>query len=444
MTTWFRLATLLALAPSIGAGQETVPSVARTHSSFWQAAGGVLAANGLTWGYNWYVQRWHWANVGTRSWAANLRDGFMWDDDCFVDNQLAHPYHGSFYHSSARASGYGYWSSLPYVVAGSASWELFFENVRPSLNDFVSTTLGGSALGEVTFRLSSLLVSRRYRGGAALGREIGAFALSPIARAHTLLLGAGAIQSLEPTPTHSAWVSVGSVHDPGTPAIGLASRGFAELAIEYGTPFDENAIRPYDAFEFRIRLTRDAAMPVDRVEVAGLLARHLVHRSATSQVALGLFQHYDYLDTAPFDFAGQSLSGAWLYTRRLSPRVQLNLDARLETLLLGALSSDHGHFFRRDYDYGPGAGGRLSGSLRRNQRKLLQFEHRILWLHSLHGAPANHLVTAARVGAVLPLARVVQLGGDYGLLTRHSSYRGFPRVTRQAREMRAYLILSLN
>ena len=81
--------------------------------SFWHAAAGVAAVNFITWGYDWYVQRWPWANVGTAAWGQNLRKGFVWDNDLFLDNNLAHPYHGSFYHSSARASGFGFLARFP-------------------------------------------------------------------------------------------------------------------------------------------------------------------------------------------------------------------------------------------------------------------------------------------------------------------------------------------
>ncbi|HVQ48285.1 MAG TPA: hypothetical protein VMS62_15760, partial [Gemmatimonadales bacterium] len=54
--------------------------------SFWHAAAGVAAVNFITWGYDWYVQRWPWANVGTAAWGHNLRTGFVWDNDLFLDN----------------------------------------------------------------------------------------------------------------------------------------------------------------------------------------------------------------------------------------------------------------------------------------------------------------------------------------------------------------------
>src|SRR3954468_8247911 len=253
---WCRLVVALGLLPTIVGAQEAAP---RRHPSFWRAAAGVLTANGLTWGYNWYVQRWHWANIGTHSWGANLRDGFIWDNDCFIDNQLAHPYHGSVYHGSARESGYGFWGSVSYVAGGSATWELFFENVRPSLNDFINTTLGGVALGEVTFRLSSLLSTRRATGATALARQVGAFGLSPMSRAQSLLLS-DADGELPQAPSYQTRLLVGALRNRGDPGSAPgAARGFVDLTVEYGNPFDEDARKPYDAFDFRIQVSRGLA-----------------------------------------------------------------------------------------------------------------------------------------------------------------------------------------
>src|SRR5919112_3351786 len=191
--------------------------------SFWQAAGGIAAVNGLTWVYNWHIQRWAWANVGTRSWWENLNGGFEWDDDAFGANQVAHPYHGSLYFNSARASGYDFWRSTPFVAAGSLSWELFTENVRPSINDLINTTLGGIALGEVAFRMSSLLTT----GNSRTARQLGAFVVNPLSRAQSLVHGSA--QSLAPTPpeTRSTLIAVGQRRGVGASPDGvIASRPF--------------------------------------------------------------------------------------------------------------------------------------------------------------------------------------------------------------------------
>jgi hypothetical protein len=417
--------------------QEGVPPPAPA-PSFWQAASGVAAVNGLTWFYNWRVQRWDWANVGTRSWWANLRDGFTWDDDVFGANQAAHPYHGSLYFNAARASGYDFWGSAPYVAAGSLSWELFTENVRPSLNDLITTTLGGIALGEVSYRMSSLLSSR----GTAASRQLAAFVLSPIARAQSLVHGSSRASSIEGPESSSALLAVGQRRGAGaSPAGSTGNRPFVGFTFHYGSAFDEQVRRPYDAFEFRLHLSPDDQVVLTHVSVSGLIARHHLSRASRNQLLLGLFQHYDYDDVPLAKASSQSLSGALLY-RRPGARTQMDLGFHVEVAPLGTVSSDHNLVRRRDYDFGVGLGSRFTGVLRHDGRDLLRLDARSIWIHSMYSADANHLMTTARLSAAIPVIRMVSVGGDVGLTFRQSTYRSQPRVTKRIPQVRAYLTWS--
>jgi hypothetical protein len=399
--------------------------------SFWQAAAGVALTNWVTWAYNWYIQRWPWANVGVQTWGHNLRQGFVWDNDCFLDNQLAHPYHGSMYHNSARASGYGFWSSIPFVAAGSASWELFGENIQASLNDLINTTFGGMALGEVTYRLSALLGSGRGGKPAGLPRELGAFVASPLATTHALLHGR-LRENVDAT-----------LSSPGAPArfaIGREGRQpFLELAVQYGNQFGTSFNRPYDAFEFRMRVSPTAEIIVNQVGISGLLGRHRLSRSRQSQMFFGVFQHYDYDEVPGIKSSGHSVSTALLYQRSFDGRNRLNLSAHLEGVLLGGISSDQGHYWRRDFDLGPGVGARLGAAFIRDQHEWLRLEGRLLWLHSLHGSDANHLASFIRLGAAIPVAGGLGVGGDLAITTRHSRYREFAPVTKRTSQIRAFL-----
>jgi hypothetical protein len=438
-----RLPANLVLASSLFIGgpagaQEGIGPGDMDRPSFWQAATGIVAVNGLTWFYNWHVQRWDWANVGTRSWWANLRGGFTWDDDAFGANQVAHPYHGSLYFNAARASGYGFWGSTPYVAAGSLSWELFTENVRPSLNDLINTTLGGIALGEVSYRMSALLTSK----GSAASRRMGAFVVSPIARTHSLVHGRQAGRTYSPESS-SALFAVGQSRSGRTaPSDDPRSRPFVGLTFQYGSPFDESVSRPYDAFQFSLRLTPNQHVVLSHASVSGLLTRRHLIRSSRTQVLLGLFQHYDY-DDLPFAKASsQSLSGALLYRRGSGRRTQLDLGLHLEAVPLGAVSSDHYAVRRRDYDFGPGLGGRFTAALRHDGQDLLTLNARTVWIHSVYAAEADHKSTTARVGAAVPVMRMVSVGGEFGLTVRRSSYRNQPAVIKRFPEFRAYLIWS--
>jgi hypothetical protein len=392
---------------------------------------GVVVANWVPWAYNRYVQRWPWAKVGTRTWGENLRRGFVWDDNSFLDNQFSHPYHGSFYHNSARASGYGFWGSVPFVAAGSATWELFGENITASINDLITTTLGGVALGEATYRLSTLLGSRRGAAPNGFGREVGAFVLSPLGQTqHLLHSSSGA-----PVPGRS-----GHPTDPALLSMGRRSgMTFLELAVRYGSPFDPGAVGPYDVFQFQVQLSPHSTGIIHQLAISGLLTRKSLVMSDRNQLVFGVFQHYDFDDLPALQTSGHSVSTALLYRGRLGRRTELQLRAHGEGVLLGTITAEHGNYWRRDYDIGPGAGARLGASLVRDGREWLRADGRLLWLHSIHGSGGDHLATFLRAGATVPFVGPLGVGADVSVTTRHSRFPGLPTVNRRVPQLRAYL-----
>ncbi|MFL5402794.1 MAG: DUF3943 domain-containing protein [Gemmatimonadales bacterium] len=388
---------------------------------------GIAATNWLTWAHNWYLRRWPWANVGVRIWGENFKHGFAWDDGCFTDNQLAHPYHGSWYFNSAHASGYSFWGSLPFVAVGSASWELLGENVRPSLNDQNHTTLGGMAFGEVTYRLSTLIRSSRDGGHRSFGRELGSFGLSPMARTQQLL--------------RRRLQEAGRASEAMT-RFGLGQRSghhSLDFIVQQGSPFDAEMNHPYDAFEFRMQVSPGEGGVIRHVSISGLLARSHLSQTSTNQLVFGVFQHYDFEDLSILKSSGQSFSAAVLYRHLLGIRNQLNLSAHAEGIALGAISSDHDHVWRRDFDYGPGAAVRLGAAWVRDGREWLRFDGRLLWLHSIYGSDGNHRASFLRLGAAVPLVGALGLGGEMNVTNRHSSYPEFAPVSQRVSQLRAYL-----
>lgn len=71
-------------------------------------------------------------------------------------NQTGHPYQGSVYFGLARSNGLAFWESFGYAFAGSAVWENAGETTPLSKNDQLTTSMGGSFLGESLFRMSHL------------------------------------------------------------------------------------------------------------------------------------------------------------------------------------------------------------------------------------------------------------------------------------------------
>jgi hypothetical protein len=406
--------------------------------SLLRAAGAIIAVNGLAWTYNRYVQRWDWARVGPDTWWANLRSGFQWDDDALTDNQLAHPLHGSFYYNAARGAGYSFWGSAPFVALGSLTWEFLAENVRPSPNDVINTTLGGIALGEVTSRLARLLATTTAGERTPLPSRLGAVVLDPIGRLQGWR-GSEARGSArnDQESLLAPWLAVGLQRGLPDGPDGPKRYHFLQLGVRQGDVFGVGYGEPFDAFELDVELMQQGTWQLRRLQVSGLLLRSAVHRAASGELAWGLFQHYEFL-AQPMVLGGQRLSGAMLYRRPLGRQTDLRIGLHLEAILLGEIASEENNLRRRDYDYAPGAGARFDAAFRRAGRDFLSLQCRGDWLHSVYGAAARHRVLTTRLGAALPLSSLVALGGETAFTWRRSTYPDGV-IRRHMGEVRAYV-----
>ena len=120
------------------------------------------------------------ARITPKTWWDNMQQGWVWDLDDFTVNQVGHPYQGNNYFTSGRANGLNFYESAALTAFGSGTWEYFGETNFPSVNDFVNTTLGGIALGEMFYRTAWLVRDTRATGRGRLWREIGATVLDPV------------------------------------------------------------------------------------------------------------------------------------------------------------------------------------------------------------------------------------------------------------------------
>ena len=137
----------------------------------------ISALNLLVWGVDYYLLDKGYAHTGPDYWKRNFREGWKWDHNHWAVNFYGHPYHGSRYYAAARMGGYGFYGSLLWAAFGSASWEMFAETEYPSLNDLITTSMGGAVFGEVFFRFSQMLYGN---GNESLWRRMASLGVEPV------------------------------------------------------------------------------------------------------------------------------------------------------------------------------------------------------------------------------------------------------------------------
>ena len=149
----------------------------------------VTAVNALVHCVDRFVFHYDFAKVNFRNILNNFKDGLMWDNDKFSTNLFAHPYHGSLYYNSARGNGLSFWQSAPYALGGSLMWEFIGEVEPPAINDVLATTMGGICFGEISHRISHLLLNDKSRGFRRFLREFGAAIINPMGGFNRIVTG---------------------------------------------------------------------------------------------------------------------------------------------------------------------------------------------------------------------------------------------------------------
>ncbi|MCY1022924.1 DUF3943 domain-containing protein [Pyxidicoccus sp. MSG2] len=410
----------------------------------WLALGEVTAINLVVWTYDRTLGQKVWARVSLQTWKDNLRTGFVWDGDGFSTNQFAHPYHGSLYYTAARDNGLSFVSAIPFTLLGSVQWELFAETEPPSINDVINTTMGGVAMGEALYRLSSTVLDTEATGRDRFGRELTAGLISPIRGVNRLLRGDAFRQ--EPTPSDwrsralAGWGSVGYLMlGDGKLLAGGKHQFFTQFALRYGDAFRGDIRRPFDAFDAHIQFTTREDSLVSHALLTGLLAAKVLVRTEQDEVRLGLSQQLSYTDTIEYEVGGQSLDVGLLHQHQLSASSKLKTVLSLKGSVLTGISSAHEGREGRNYDYGPGVGVQLRMVYARDAWDVLTLEADMSRVAVLDGAGGSHQVLTGQLQVDVPVRGGVGLGSEVNVFQHHSRFDGFPDVSKDTYELRFFL-----
>lgn len=349
----------------------------------WRAAAIGTGINLGIFGFNRFVTKEDFAYVNFKTIKRNLRTWPVWDSDKLSTNLIGHPYHGSLYYNAARANGYSFYGSLPFTLGGSLMWEFTMENEPPSRNDLISTTFGGVALGEITFRLSDLILDNRTSGSNRFFREFFAGLLAPTRAINRLVTGdawqysSNRGNQVQRLPIKGSFLIGGrnvTDHDR-TQKYGVS----VKAGVEYGDIFDYEISNPYEWFQTKIQLDYLASrFSLTQVNVIGALYTKELYNKNNLQVFGGFFQHFNYFNSKvtkknqkefrPYYISeAASLGGGVLVEKEIN-KFRIEGKYFANGIALGASISDHFKIDNRDYNMGSGFSLKLHTDLTYNNK----------------------------------------------------------------------------
>ena len=441
------------MSPDSAAGQADGPAdEVRTyrvdewgarHSPF-MAGFEVVTINLVTWGINHWLRDADFTRVYPKTWWENISGGFEYDGNLFSTNVMDHPFHGSLYHNAGRSNGLRFWSTVPYTIGGSLMWECCGETHPMAMNDVINTSLGGIALGEATYRLSSAVLDNESGGFARFGRETAAFVLNPI-RGFNRVTSGRAFETMpnpadpdERTPGYFSMRMDGGYRGVGTGSAGSlqapSDGAFAALHIGYGDAFGGRRGGAFDVFELDMQLNFADRNLLGGLAIRGNLLTRTLKQGDGAEHAWAVVQGYEYDNTNAYQYGSQTVSA------RLESRWPMGSSSEIRTrfqggvTILGTLDSEFDFDGRvpfegslRNFEYGPGLDGRLEIEARAGRARL-GASWRSTWLGTVNDTPVNggdavHWLHWGKARGLVPIGTRLAVGTDVSLFVRDSGYR---------------------
>ena len=326
---------------------------------------------------------------------------------------------------------------------GSATWEYFGETNSASLNDFINTTLGGIALGEMFHRTAWLVRNTRATGRGRMWREIAATAVDPVGGYNNFVRGDAGTR-LRQAGRHGA-VGPGSrgVARRAVARSARTARSRAQRARRFSRWTCCTAITrsgrtrtPYDAFAVRLRFGGGSSFSEARVR-----GRLLGEPLSNEKLHFSVIQTYDYQNNDAYATGAQSFDAALGFTQPLSSRYGFWLLGWGGLTILGAVDSlppgvDAASRARRRRWLGERqlrdrastttvreAISASSRSCRTTNGSSRDSSTRVGIIYSLDGVRANHFLQRARLDLMLPVRGAFGFGGSVEYFNRHTFYQ---------------------
>jgi hypothetical protein len=324
-----------------------------------------------------------------------------------------------------------FWESAGLTAFGSSTWEYFGETNQASLNDFINTTLGGIALGEMFHRTAWLVRNTHATGKSRMWNEIGATALDPMSGLMRFMSGdAGRVVDKPPDMVPSSLTATAQFgllwRGSNTEAVESNTYGFFETDLLYGDVLHDESDTPYDAFTVRLSFGGGSAFSEARV-------RGRLYSKKLKRTLFTIAQAYQFNNNPAYRFGAQAFEGMFIGEKRLTSSLSMIATGGGGVTVLGAVDSI-------PLDWNPareppppdavkasrqarattttGLEGNLLANfvLRRGNTNFVAFGYELHHLHVLDGVRANHVLQRARLDVTWPIKGGMGSGRIDGVL----------------------------
>ncbi|MBL1213311.1 MAG: DUF3943 domain-containing protein [Ignavibacteriae bacterium] len=420
---------------------DTLKVESIVEKNYWLPAAEVIGLNLSLGAVNTYIFNQDYAKISWRTIEDNLKTGFFWDEDHFLMNQFLHPYHGAAYFNSARSNGLNFWESTPYTIGGSLMWELFMENEPPAYNDFVTTSFSGVTLGEISFRVSNLIIDESSIGFERFLREFTSTVINPMQGFNRIIRGemwrSGSpnkrpdFKLIVSTGLHTMFFSK-NINDSKTY---LTLRG----NLNYGDRFDvDKHTKPFDYFSLHTEVNIAEGDDLVAIFASGVLTDGKLKLFEDTDNIIGIYNEFDFFINDVYKLTAASLTGQLINRVKLSNSIKMENNLSISVILMGGKNSQYAAEEGKEYNLGPGASGSIGMKFLFKNFGEVFSNYKRYWIHTLSGAEGEEFVGLLNIGINYQLLENSKLGLEFLLYERYGDYKYYPDTKDANSALRVY------
>jgi hypothetical protein len=317
------------------------------------------------------------------------------------------------------------------------------ENDAPSINDLVNTTLGGMTRGEISHRLSVMILDNTASGGNRLWREVAAAVINPVGALSRLTRGEMTRDFPNPDERFPGSFSVST--DIGFRHIGGGAvhpnQGTFSVSALYGDPFSGDIHKPFDTFWVGADLNSPGGALTSRIEERGILKGwELTDESDAARHIFGFTQEYEYLNNES-QVVGAQMFSAGVLSRYKIGKLAATTDVSGVAIPLAGIKTKNfdDPTTGRNYDYAPGGGLRAEARIYGGAREIVAVGYGLVWTRTVNGASLNNRLQFFHGSLRIPIAGALGVGGSYSWYSRQTTYSKFAPDQRTQNEWRAFV-----
>lgn len=424
--------------------QEEMNKQSKAEKNYLLPAVEVVGLNLTVGAFNAYVSNEDFAKISFRTIRDNFETGFVWDEDNYLTNQFAHPFHGANYFNAARSNGLEFWESTPYAIGGSLMWEFFMENEPPSYNDLVNTSVTGITFGEISYRVSNLIIDESATGFERILRELTSTVINPMHGFNRLVKGdMWKSGSSNNRANYKITVSTGAHNVFFENDLSKTYAAFRANLV-YGNIYDvKNHNSPFEYFSLHGEVNIAEGDDIIGIFASGVLTDKKVNLFNNSENIIGLYKEIDFLSNEVYKLTATSITGRLINRVDISSLVEMENNITVSGILMGGTNSEYAAEEGKDYNLGPGASGSIGLKFLFDDFAEVYSNYKRYWIHTLAGADGEEFVGLLMTGINYHIFEKTALGLEFLLYERYGEYEKYPDYSSSNSALRFYVKYSI-